>query len=276
MRPLTIAGALLILAACTDPTTMTGVPDATMAPGGLSANVVSESSTDLWERIITGETGPGSLYQLYLPREWNGTAVFYAHGIRDVLEPVSLRDQDNLGAIRDQLGQRGIAVAYSSYSENGYAEKDGVQRTHQLRGQFTSQFGTPARSLIVGHSLGGLVALNVAEKFADQYDGAAAFCGVVGGTQAEFNHMVTTRLLFDLFYPRHPSRNVRSDSARTHHRSGKAGADRGRDHGQPARPSGNREYRAGEPSVPARVATDAAADGDVAHHGAQLPRPRRG
>lgn len=201
MRPLTIAGALLMLAACTDPTTMTGVPAATMAPGGLSANVVSESSTDLWERIITGETGPGSLYQLYLPREWNGTAVFYAHGIRDVLEPVSLRDQDNLGAIRDQLGQRGIAVAYSSYSENGYAEKDGVQRTHQLRGLFASQFGTPARSLIVGHSLGGLVALNVAEMFADQYDGAAAFCGVVGGTQAEFNHMVTTRMLFDLFYP---------------------------------------------------------------------------
>ena len=200
MSRLTVAGALLVLGACTDPTT--GVPDATMAPGGLSANIVSETSTDLWERIITGETGPGSQYQLYLPREWNGTAVFYAHGFRDVLLPVSLRDdQDNLAATRDQLGQRGIAVAYSSYSENGFAEKDGVQRTHQLRGLFASQFGTPARSLIVGHSLGGLVATNLAEKFPDQYDGAAVFCGVVGGTPVEFNHMVTTRLLFDLFYP---------------------------------------------------------------------------
>jgi len=201
MRGLTTAGALLVLTACTDPTTMTGVRHAAMAPGGLSANVVSETSTALWERIITGEAGPGSLYQLYLPREWNGTAVFYAHGLRDVLEPVSLRNQDNLAAIRDQLGERGIAVAYSSYSENGYAEKDGVQRTHQLRGLYTSQFGTPARSLIAGHSLGGIVALNVAEKFPGQYDGAAVFCGVVGGTPVEFNHMVTTRLLFDLFYP---------------------------------------------------------------------------
>ena len=202
MARLTIAGTLLVLSACTDPTTITGAPDATMAPGGLSANVVSETSTDLWARIVTGETGPGALYQLYLPREWNGTTVFYAHGFRDVLLPVSLRDdQDNLAATRDQLGQRGIGVAYSSYSENGFAEKDGVQRTHQLRGLFASQFGTPRRSLIVGHSLGGLVATNLAEKFPDQYDGAAVFCGVVGGTPVEFNHMVTTRLLFDLFYP---------------------------------------------------------------------------
>src|SRR5687767_3294365 len=125
-----IAGAMLVLAACTDrgpvltePHAITGTP---------TLNIVSETSTDLWARVITGETGPGSMYQLYLPREWNGAAVFYAHGFRDVLEPVSLRNQDNLAAIRDQLGERGIAVAYSSYSENGYAEKDGVQRTHQL------------------------------------------------------------------------------------------------------------------------------------------------
>ena len=141
------------------------------------------------------------MYELYLPREWNGTAVFYAHGIRDVLEPVSLRNQDNLQAIRDELGRRGFAVAYSSFSDNGYAEQDGAQRTHQLRGLFASQFGAPQRSLLVGHSLGGLIVLDLAERFADQYDGVAAFCGVVGGTQAEFDHMVNTRLLFDMFYP---------------------------------------------------------------------------
>lgn len=201
MRYLIPAGALLVIAACADPTTLSGPSGSTRDPGRSSANVISEASSALWDRIITGETGMGSLYQLYLPRQWNGTAVFYAHGIRDVLEPVSLRDQDNLGLIRDQLGQMGIAIAYSSYSENGYAEKDGVQRTHQLRGLFASAFGAPTRSLLVGHSLGGLVAINVAEKFAGQYDGVAAFCGVVGGTQAELDHMVTTRLLFDLFYP---------------------------------------------------------------------------
>jgi pimeloyl-ACP methyl ester carboxylesterase len=196
------AGALLVLAACTQQeTTIAGLAGARGNPLDATGNVVSETSNDLWARIITGETGPGSQYQLYLPREWNGTAVFYAHGIRDVLEPVSLRNQDNLQAIRDELGRRGFAVAYSSFDENGYAEKDGAQRTHQLRGLFTSVFGAPARSLLVGHSLGGLIVMDLAERFADEYDGVAALCGVVGGTQAEFDHMVTTRMLFDLFYP---------------------------------------------------------------------------
>ena len=123
------------------------------------------------------------------------------HGIRDVLEPLSLRDQNNLDAIRERLGQLGFAVAYSSFDENGYAEKDGAQRTHQLRGLFTAALGAPARSLLVGHSLGGLIVLDLAERFADQYDGVAALCGVVGGTQAEFDHMTTTRMLFDMYYP---------------------------------------------------------------------------
>jgi len=196
-----VTAALLVGAACAEQESrITGVASS-QPPNSVAANVVSETSTDLWSRIITGETGQGAAYQLYLPRDWNGTAVFYAHGIRDVLEPVSLRNQDNLQAIRDELGRRGFAVAYSSFSENGYAEQDGAQRTHQLRGLFVSEFGAPTRSLLAGHSLGGLIVLDLAERFTDQYDGVAAFCGVAGGTQAEFDHMVNTRLLFDLFYP---------------------------------------------------------------------------
>jgi pimeloyl-ACP methyl ester carboxylesterase len=195
------AGALFVLAACTDRNTEITSPGPIGLPGSPTANVISETSTDLWDRIVTGETGPGSSYELYLPRNWNGTAVFYAHGIRDVLEPVSLRNQDNIAAIRDRLGQLGIAVAYSSFSENGYAEKDGAERTHQLRGLLTSQFGAPSRSLLVGHSLGGLIVLDLAERFSNQYDGVAAMCGVAGGTQAEIDHMANVRLLFDMFYP---------------------------------------------------------------------------
>src|SRR4051812_38234977 len=196
-----VAGALLVLGACTDRAPTITSPAVVTSAGRPAGNVISESSTDLWARIVTGETGPGSTYQLYLPRQWNGTAVYYAHGIRDVLEPLSLKNQDNLVAIRDELGQRGFAVAYSSFDENGYAEKDGAQRTHQLRGLLTSEFGQPSRNLLVGHSLGGLIVLDLAERFANQYDGVAALCGVAGGTQAEFDHMVTTRLLFDMFYP---------------------------------------------------------------------------
>ena len=84
-----IAGTLIVLVACTQQESrIVGPAGPRGSPVDATPSVVSETSSDLWARIITGETGPGSSYQLYLPRQWNGTAVFYAHGIRDVLDPV--------------------------------------------------------------------------------------------------------------------------------------------------------------------------------------------
>ena len=203
----TIAGAMLVLAGCTESETSIVGPgggrgaNPLPAPGDAATNVTSETSSDLWARIITGETGPGSLYQLYLPREWNGTAVYYAHGVRDVLEPISLRNQDNFVTVRDQLGALGYAVAYSSFSENGYAVEDASQRTHQLRGLLTSHFGQPTRSILVGHSLGALAVMQLAERFPGQYDGVVPICGIAGGTQAQLDYVVNVRALFDQFYP---------------------------------------------------------------------------
>ena len=197
-RSLVLAASTIVLAACAE-------RDVALTAPSLTPNreVISETSSDLWKSIVTGETGPGSTYALYMPNQWNGTVIYYAHGIRNILlEPdVSLRDQDNYSAIRDQLGAQGYAFAYSSFDENGYVVKDGAQRTHQLRGLFTSQFGQPQRSLLAGHSLGGLVALDLAERFPKQYDAVASFCGITGGTQAELDHIVNTRLLFDLYFP---------------------------------------------------------------------------
>jgi pimeloyl-ACP methyl ester carboxylesterase len=127
--------------------------------------------------------------------------VFYAHGIRDVLEPVSLRDQDGSQALREQLGALGYAIAYSSFSENGYAVEDAARRTHQLRGLFASRFGQSERSLLLGHSLGALAIMQLAEQFPDQYDGVVPICGIVGGTRAQLEYVVNVRALFDVFYP---------------------------------------------------------------------------
>ena len=192
-------GALIALAACAD---STGVP-ARLAPEALT-NVTSvvEPTSGPWARIVNGESGPGSVYALFIPVDWNGDAIFYAHGYRDAWSPVDLRDQDGLYAARDALGGLGFAVAYSSFSENGFAIKDGTQRTHQLRGLLASQLGgLPERSFVVAHSLGSGVGLNLIEQFPNQYDGALLMCGLVGGSMLQTQYLGHVRAMWDVFYP---------------------------------------------------------------------------
>lgn len=149
------------------------------------------------QQVITGTIADGSQYELAMPATWNGILVVYAHGIVDPQAPIAVPD---VAPLRDGLMANGFAVAYSSFSSNGYAVKDGIQRTHQLKGLFTAQFARPRKTLLMGHSLGGLVVLALAEKYPDQYDGALPMCGVVGGSTAEVNYVANGRALYDLFF----------------------------------------------------------------------------
>jgi pimeloyl-ACP methyl ester carboxylesterase len=155
-----------------------------------------------WAEIVTGETGPGSLYELRMPENWSTRAVvYYTHGFNDSTDPLSLPFKENIEATFTALGQKGYAIAASSFSENGFAVKDGVQRTHQLRGLFTSRFGSADRSYLMGHSLGGAIVLELAEKYPTQYDGALAMCGMVGGSQLQIDYLGNVRAAFDAIYP---------------------------------------------------------------------------
>jgi len=192
-----LAGTVLAAIACTDQSPVAPSPQ----PGVAGARVTTPGSGP-WARVVEGETGPGSLYALYIPQNWNGDAIYYAHGIRQPTAPITLDDQDNFFAVRDALGGMGYAFAYSSFSENGLSVKDGVQRTHQLRGLLNSELPTsPQRNYAVGYSLGGLVALELGERYPSQYDGVLTMCGMVGGTPPELQYVGDVRALFDFYYP---------------------------------------------------------------------------
>lgn len=150
--------------------------------------------------VVTGEIGPGAKYALYVPDDWNGDLVLYAHGFIDPEMPIVLPTADEWGDLRDELVGLGYAVAYSSYSENGFAVKDGARRTHQISGVFAEHFGKPERTYLAGHSLGGLVAVLLAEKYPGRYDGALVMCGMIGGSQAQIDYIANVRVLWDLFY----------------------------------------------------------------------------
>jgi pimeloyl-ACP methyl ester carboxylesterase len=193
------AASLLVastVGACTDAPTAP-LPAAPRAP---SAQVISNTSDADWAQRISGKTGDGSVYAMFVPHNWNGDVVYYAHGFADVAAPIAL--PDNVDGLRNDLGARGYAVAYSSFSENGFAVKDGIQRTQQLRGLFSGATGlNPNRSYLIGQSLGGAVALAIAEQHASQFAGVMPVCGMVGGSRAQTQYIGNVRSLFDALFP---------------------------------------------------------------------------
>jgi len=148
-----------------------------------------------------GKIGPGSVYRIYVPEDWNGDLVLYAHGFKDLAAPVVPPTGDNWPLLRDALLELDYAIAYSSFSENGLAIKDGAQRTHQLRGVFADKYGEPDLTYVIGHSLGGAIAVELVEKHPEHYAGALPMCGMIGGSKAQVDFVGNVRVLFDFCYP---------------------------------------------------------------------------
>jgi pimeloyl-ACP methyl ester carboxylesterase len=180
------------------------------APASAVADVAAEAPVSIWASVIDGEDS-GALYRLMMPASWNGDLAVLAHGYVDPLLPVTLPVAD-FAAVADSLGKRGIAVAFSSYAENGSVVKDGAQHTHALTEIFTGQFSAPRRVFVAGQSMGGLIALDLGERFPTQYAGIYSFCGVTGGTTLHHRYIMDVRALFDVFYrkpdPDDPTRTI--------------------------------------------------------------------
>jgi pimeloyl-ACP methyl ester carboxylesterase len=183
-----ILTALVIAAGCSRPDADQG--DGVVLPGPLLSVGRGVSTAG-------GELGTGASYILCNPVNWNGDLVIYAHGYVFPWEEVRLPDIDGL---RDAWLSMGYGVAYSSYSETGYAVKDAVANTRQLRGLFAAEFGMPSSTFLVGHSMGGLISIMLAERNPGLYAGALPMCGTVGGSRMTIDYIYTVRVLFDYFY----------------------------------------------------------------------------
>ena len=149
----------------------------------------------------------GALYALFFPSSWNGRLAVYAHGFVDPDAELALPDVAPVEVapwvvgLREALLSSGYAVAYSSYSENGWAVGDGALRTRELSSLFTNHFGAPFRTYLIGRSLGGLTTLMLAENYASDYGGALTLCAPVGGGLRQTDYVGHARVLFDFFFP---------------------------------------------------------------------------
>ena len=126
----------------------------------------------------TGSSGviEGAPWRIDIPAHWNGDLVVQMHGYETVGVPrpdVSAPGEDARVFLAD-----GYAVAASSYATQGWAIEDGVADSDRLRQHFIATHGEPGRTLAVGYSMGGHVALATLETYGEHYDGALSLCGV--------------------------------------------------------------------------------------------------
>jgi pimeloyl-ACP methyl ester carboxylesterase len=143
----------------------------------------------------------GAKYEIEMPRTWNGTLLLFSHGYRPTqpappqFAPVPTDAQDAPSrAVASALLAKGYALAGSAFATNGWAVADGVAAGGQLHDFFARKIGRPDRTYVWGESLGGLITELLAEKHPDWIAGAAPLCGVLGGSNLNFD------LALDLAY----------------------------------------------------------------------------
>jgi pimeloyl-ACP methyl ester carboxylesterase len=181
---------LVVLVGCSrDDSSTTG-----SATAGLEKDLILDGDYTL----VEGEFGTGSMYHLYCPDNWNGDLVVYSHGYAMPGEDPALPEIDPL---RDALMDRGYGVAYSSYSEVGWAVHVAMNESRQLRGLFSGAFHHPDQTYLMGNSMGGLISVALAERNANLYDGVVPYCGAIGGGRMALDYVYTVRTLFDYYYP---------------------------------------------------------------------------
>ena len=147
-------------------------------------------------REFSGTTPSGAWYRIAAPDAWrSGDAlVLFQHGLN--FSPAS--DPPDLGPLEDVMLAEGYAVAASSFRQRGWALFDAIDDNRELLAVFEQQLGAPGSVLPFGGSMGGLIALNLAE--ADGFPpipGVYALCPAAAGARL-WDAAIDLRLAFDV------------------------------------------------------------------------------
>jgi pimeloyl-ACP methyl ester carboxylesterase len=181
------AAVVLLLAAC-----------GSEPPSQSRQDAIRSTATDVsftgCDKVACAGTLDGATYDIRLPQKWNGTLLLFSHGYRQAapappdFAPVQTDAQAApTDAVATALLAKGYALAGSAFSTNGWATTEGVAAGEQLHDFFVQKVGTPHRTYVWGESLGGLITEMLAEKHPDWVAGAAPLCGVLGGTNLNFD-----------------------------------------------------------------------------------------
>ena len=144
----------------------------------------------------TGTTPSGAHYRIAVPAGWQagGPLVLAQHGFDFDANP----SDPGLGSLRDIALAEGYAIAASSFSQRGWAVFRAVEDNRELVAAFTARVGAPGEVIPFGGSLGGLIALKIAEAEGfPPIRGVYALCPAAAGSRL-WDHAIDLRLAYDV------------------------------------------------------------------------------
>ncbi len=144
----------------------------------------------------------GAPYRIIVPANWNGALIVYAHGYRDKANhPGEVDDRSaNFEGFEVPLGNLGYALAATAYRDNGWVVEDGIKDAKDLTVFFRSQVGVPNRTILLGLSMGSMVAFKSMEKFGGIYDGAICGCAIGAGQSRFQDNNLAAYLAYDVLF----------------------------------------------------------------------------
>ncbi len=161
----------------------------------LAGGLLFACDASLATQVLSGQTASGAYYQIKVPDGWKagGTLVLFQHGLS--FDPP--KPNPSLGPLADLQLSEGYAVAATSYSQRSWALFRASDDNAQLLDVFKQQVGTPGAIIPWGGSLGGLVALKLAEdaRFAP-VPGVFSICPPAAGSRV-WDFGIDNRLAYD-------------------------------------------------------------------------------
>lgn len=104
---------------------------------------------------------------------WNGGLLLLAPGLHPDDVPLSA-DLDVDDAFHRALLSQGWMIATTSYRRTGVIVADAMEDLDRLHAWVAARYGEPRRTVIEGKSMGGLIAVLLAERDRSPYDGVVA------------------------------------------------------------------------------------------------------
>ena len=165
--------------------------------GSKSSKKTSVTYYEEAEYTVTIGKLDGARWALFMPDNWNGMLIIGCRGHMKKLPETFPTGMMPLFAryfmnnitrkLPPEWSDEKFAFAWSDYGEGGYCVKSGVIRTHQLTKYLVGKYHVSGTVFLYSLSMGGAIALTLAEKYPNLYSGVFDWFGTKNLTHSYYH-----------------------------------------------------------------------------------------